>query len=201
MNITYRVYERGKHQINLRNHYSGIKECVDSAFGRNLPDEHVLPRLEADAVILGFDSHKDKVVAFCTVIKKDFQEVHTVASKQPRKVAYFDAATISSSYQGYGIYSFMNRIRITTAIQIGLNCIVTRTQNPNVEKGISRTLTELSRQMKTSFAIRRYLVPNAYEGRLTGSSLHIVDNSPFKELDIDNGDAFLLVFELYSEQH
>ncbi len=107
--------------------------------------------------------------------------------------AYLAAAVVDPRYQERGVYKKLTRKRIETALEEGVKTIFTRTQNPQVERGIRGTLEE----MGVNYVLERILIQGAYGEQLTRERPKVKNEEVqhvYEELDYNEGDAFVLVF-------
>ncbi len=90
----------------------------------------------------------------------------------------------------------MNNERVMEAMENRVPLIFTRTQNPRVQAGIEAVLSRLvdSGQIN-SFRTERIKVPGAY-GRMLTKETTYSDSVNFDELDLDAGDAYILLFHI-----
>ncbi len=146
----------------------------------------------------------EKVACFSNTIRTSPRELFQDPTFPDLQGYYFAAAAVASDMQGEGLYSEMNRKRVADVIGNGYEftpLVFTRTQNPLVEAGISSALKEFKGKGRyMGFTLERRFVPGVYGEMLTGTK---PPRSPEKHvqqaydgLDVEKGDAFVLIFHL-----
>lgn len=176
----------------------GVFNCIESAFGGTVTTEDAAMHMQGDQVLVIYD-RTDTVVGFsATRIMHGESEINGLAL--PAEQAYFAAAAIAKPFQGNGLYNRLNQKRMDFVCRENINDIVTRTQNPRVEQGITRAVQRLvSGNIVGSFAIARQLTVGAYGHMLTAVRPY-ANNVRYDNIDYNRGDANLIAWLLQQEK-
>ncbi len=167
-----------------------VKQLVDIAmrtFGAGMTEQEVLEHLFQDVI---------------SVVRLNGQPAGFGTLAFNGDHAYLSGAVVDESCQQRGIYGRLARQRLLLGLIRGYSHFKTRTQNPNVERGIARALRELYRDGLVSFhTVDREFVPKVY-GRMLTKTVPISKdprlNGIYNQLDRHAGDAYLLTISLES---
>lgn len=113
-------------------------------------------------------------------------------------VVYLAAAAVDPDSQGRGTYKKLTKERIVKGLASGCNIIMTSTQNPRVEAGITRVLNNMRDEgLITGYLTSRMLNKGKY-GRMLTDEVPKSDTEELKlvyaDLDYEKGDAYELIF-------
>lgn len=173
-----------------------IVGCVRSAFEGGVTDDDALHHIQGDLVTVDIDEATGRALAFSST---DFGTPNEILKRRDisdERGCYLAGATVAKEAQGSGLYKRMNENRIQAALDRKVNLVFTRTQNPRVQAGIEATLQAFRNQgLILGYSTRKILVPGCYGGQLT-KTRPVDDKISFDELDYDNGDAYIILFEI-----
>ena len=173
----------------------GIVECV-AASGLTTTDEDTLNHIQGDLISVHKDKLTNRVVAFSSTLFGSPNDIFQSQDLSDTSGCYLAGATVAADQQGKGIYKYMNEQRVGVAIDQQLPMIYTRTQNPRVQAGIQSVLNGLTESGSIQgYTVERVLMKGCYGHQLTATK-PFDDEISFEELDYDNGDAYVLMFNL-----
>lgn len=175
----------GKIRLNS-DEFKSIVRIAKDAFGPSMSDDEV-----------------EKVVIPSTslwIASKGGVDIGFTAATQKQNEFYLAAAAIIKKERGKGLYSIFNRLRLNEGLDKNFSVFTTRTQNPNVERGITVALESLKTEhCIEGYAIKHDIIPGVY-GRLLTEK---VQKSPyenitqiFSALNYERGDAFYITFSV-----
>ena len=149
------------------------------------------------------ESEVEKVVMPNTLLwiaSRDNNVVGFTASSYKHDTIYLAAAAIVISEQRKGLYHVFNRLRIEDGLNKNFSIFTTRTQNPNVERGIIHALEILkSEHLISGYTIKHDILPSVYGRTLTRivpKSSNEDINQIFSVLNYNRGDAFHITFSI-----
>lgn len=176
----------------------GIRECIRSAFGNTITDDDAYDHMTGDQLLIAVEN--DDVVSFTSTNVTSPYELVSDDERYSKEVGlYFAAAAVSRAVQGRGVYKQINTMRLSLLEEAGVNSVFTRTQNPRVETGISTTISDYLKLEDSKFTMytkSKLLIPGFY-GRLLTDVKPAARGVDFdKELNRENGDAFLINWDL-----
>lgn len=178
---------------------NGILLCVPGSSMRTT-DEDTLHHIQGDVVQVYTDPLTEEVFAFSSTVFGSPNEIFSTDEISDERGCYFAGATIMKDRQSTGFYKVMNEKRAGIALEQGFSLIFTRTQNPRVQSGISAVLDELTeRGSIQGYDLSRVLIPGCYGSMLTEEK-PTDSKVSFDELNYENGDAFVLLFDLQRNQ-
>lgn len=193
-NNTFERYYSVKSAAELGVLAQAIAECVSSAFQGGVTEEDTIQHMSGDIIMVQRNS--ERVNAFSATVFGSPNEIFNSDSISDQRGAYFAAATVRKEAQGKGLYKAMNNERVMEAVDSGVPLIFTRTQNPRVQAGIEAVLGRFKDSGQiTSFYTERIKVPGAY-GRMLTKETPYSDSVNFDELDLEAGDAYILLFHI-----
>lgn len=177
-----------------------VHEVTKSAFGR--PDfdiEQTKEHLQGDVVMVAIAG--DEVLGFSTLVFGSPSNVLGEKGFPKTYGCYFAGAAISDYAQGIGLYQTMNSLRLDIALENDFQLVYTRTQNALVETAITHSLKRIKEKGKIkNFVLKRIKMEGCYGQRLTGyvppKSNDLNIQKAYNSLDLDKGDAYLLLFAL-----
>lgn len=173
-----------------------IVACVMSAFEGGVTNEDALNHIKGDLITIDIDSRTEKALAFSSTNFDSPNNIFNRDDISDETGCYLAGATVAKEAQGLGLYKSMNELRISTAIEKGINLLFTRTQNPRVQAGIEAVLGVFQNSgIIRGYTVERILVPNCYGGQLTKNK-PVDDQVSFGELNYEKGDAYILLFKL-----
>ena len=130
----------------------------------------------------------------------NLQRVGFATSYYEKNTCYFSSAAIINSEQSNGLYYLFNRWRIREGFGNGYNTFTVTTQNPKVEKGITRAMRSfLEEGTIDGYSVQRDHIRGYYGRMLTTEVPRSSDesiNRPFYSLDYGRGDAFYISFSV-----
>jgi hypothetical protein len=117
------------------------------------------------------------------------------------KLLVFGGAAVDREYQNNGLYKSLNGQRISLAADLGCTSIMTRTQNPCVERGILDAMEEAKDAgVISAYALsERKMQIGAYGRMLTQEkplSNDTILNKEYAKLNYGRGDAYELYFAI-----
>jgi hypothetical protein len=149
------------------------------------------------------ESEVEKVVIpnnLLWIASRDNTVVGFTASSYKHDTIYLAAAAIVISEQRKGLYHTFNRLRIEDGLNKNFSIFTTRTQNPNVERGITHALEVLkSEHLISGYKIKHDIIPGVYGRTLTRTvprSYNEDINQTFSVLNYERGDAFYITFSV-----
>jgi hypothetical protein len=133
--------------------------------------------------------------------RKDLNvKVGFAASEYQTDECHFVTAFIARSEQSNGIYYIFNKLRISDGLDEGFSIFTVTTQNPNVERGVSRAMQYFINQGNiSSYSLTRELRRRTLPKMLTPCVPRCPDesiNSKYYSLNYKKGDAFRLTFSV-----
>lgn len=133
--------------------------------------------------------------------RKDTEaKVGFAASEYQSDECHLVTAFIARSEQNQGIYYMFNKLRILDGLDEGFSIFTVTTQNPNVERGISRAMQYFVDQGNlSSYSLTRELKRRTLPKMLTPHVPKCPDesiNSNYLQLNYKKGDAFRLTFSV-----
>ena len=109
---------------------------------------------------------------------------------------YLAAAAIRLEAQGSGVYSLFNEARIKFGLDHGVRKIFTRTQNPRVQEGVTKSIEKMIEDGDISdFSLSRVIREGIY-GRMLTAEKPVAKDLAFNDLDFDRGDAFVVTWDI-----
>lgn len=174
----------------------GIEECIDSAFGGSITQEDARQHMSGDQLLLAISGDEKKVQGFSAsklaVAEKEFQDLKL--SSKPG--VYLAGTAIALCHQGEGLYDFFNKSRIVFGIEKGAEVVFTRTQNPKVQKGITKTIEQMIREGSISdYALSRIVREGIY-GKMLTAKKPTGRGIDFEDIDYERGDAVIITWDL-----
>jgi hypothetical protein len=176
-----------------------IYECVKSAFNRqDFDKQDTLHHLSGDIFITAHQG--EKLVAFSSAVVGSPREVLSNTSLPEQTGLYLAAGVVAQESQSQGIYQAMLLYRLFAGLDKGLSLVYTRTQNPRIEQSIHSALKILDNGNHIpGYTVDRVKLPGFYGGMLTNetpssTSQHL--QKIYAELDMQAGDAYVLLFNL-----
>ena len=196
--ITYEARKEVQDGSDLGNLKIKIEECINKAFGQEMPKDEVSKAIKGALVVIAQDG--EQVVGFASLKygKLDDGQRYLVRNRVKRgNLAYsLDAGVVDRNHQGIGIYENLNRYRMQHVIDDKSPVVFTTTQNPKVEKGVVKILNEYIKQgLLIAYETHHYKLLGFYGRRLTNYPIDTKD-TPYNELNIAAGDAFIIAFFL-----
>jgi hypothetical protein len=168
------------------NELKSVVRIAKDAFGSSMPDNEVKRVIMPNT--------------FLWIAYKEGIGVGFTAATQKQNEIYLAAAAIVKSERGKGLYPIFNKLRIEEGLNKNFSIFTTRTQNPNVERGITNTLEVLkSNHQIKGYVIKHDLVPGVYGRLLTEEIQKSPDssiNQTFSILNHKRGDAFYITFSV-----
>lgn len=194
------------------------------SFGSSMGREEVLQHLKGQEMFVVYGNGKpagfasmsygtDVVpVAECSITGHRL----LLSNEHKRIEAYLSAAFVKRSERGNGLYKALTKARLKAAmdyIRYVANdsdvihfYISTRTQNPNVEAGITSALKEMTEEKGELISFgkaERTLIAGAY-GRMLTDEIPLTSddglNAEYAKLDYKKGDAYLLRFSVNTKE-
>jgi len=127
-------------------------------------------------------------------------KVGFAASEYQSDECHLVTAFIARSEQNQGIYYMFNKLRIADGLDEGFSIFTVTTQNPNVERGLSRAMQYFITQGNiSSYSLTRELRRRTLPRMLTPHVPICPDesiNGNYHKLNYKNGDAFRLTFSV-----
>ncbi len=127
-------------------------------------------------------------------------KVGFAASEYQSDECHLVTAFIARSEQNNGIYHMFNKLRISDGLGEGFSIFTVTTQNPNVERGVSRAMQYFIYQGNiSSYSLTRELRRRTLPKMLTPYVPKCPDesiNSNYYSLNYKKGDAFRLTFSV-----
>lgn len=176
----------------------GISNCVQSAFEGGVTQEDTYHHMQGDVVTIDVrkNGQEDEVLAFSSTSFGSPNDILKASDISDTQGCYLAGATVSKEAQSSGLYKKMNETRIGFALEKKLDLVFTRTQNPRVQSGIQAILQDMVEKGKIdSFYLERKLIKGCY-GQMLTKTKPIDDKVSFDELDYENGDAYVLLFNI-----
>ena len=122
------------------------------------------------------------------------------ASEYHTDECHFVTAFIAKPERGNGIYYMLNKLRISDGLEEGFSVFTVTTQNPNVERGLSRAMHYFVNQGSiSSYSLTRELKRRTLPRMLTPDVPKCPDqnlNEHYLSLNHKKGDAFKLAFSV-----
>ena len=127
-------------------------------------------------------------------------KVGFAASEYHTDECHFVTAFIARSEQSNGIYHMFNKLRISDGLDEGFSIFTVTTQNPNVERGVSKAMEYFTDQGNiSSYSLTRELKRRTLPKMLTQFVPKCQDqdlNELYLTLNYKKGDAFRLTFSV-----
>jgi hypothetical protein len=167
-----------------------IKELVRVAkegFGPTMPEEEVREVVFPNTVL--FVAYKNgNTIGF---------EASDYSTHQKDEL-YVAATAVIKVEQGKGLFTILNKLAIQDGLDEGFTNITTRTQNPNIDRSIIRTLDLFIKERQISeYSINRTMIEGKYGRMLTTERQFSNDesmNKIYEKLVPKRGDAYFITY-------
>lgn len=177
-------------------------ELARATFGHIEDEARIRAHLAADFVALGLDAASRRALGLTllrirSVTALDEVRRGVLSHLDPATtIGYLHGSAILPEAQGSGLYRRLNRRRMEEIVAAGIGSVLTTTQNPKVERGLTSICEELREAGAIAgWDLERSVLPGIY-GQLLTPHQPSTAGTPFEPLDREAGDAFSLLFTL-----
>jgi GNAT superfamily N-acetyltransferase len=168
----------------------GIVRVGQRAFGESMDGneilEHILP---TDRLYL---ARENNILQGFATANINLESIH------------LEGTAVDPEYQGRGLYRKFTCEIIDLALDQSKQAITMRTQNPKIELGVRRTISDYIRQgLIQAYDVDRNIQKAAYGRILTSKkplSSSFLMNARYKVLNYERGDAFELKFRFVKSE-
>lgn len=175
----------------------GIEDCITSAFDGNITKEDARQHMTGDQVLVATSEHDQTDVHGFSAAKiisplEEFDDKEQSSSPG----LYLAGAAIAGSHQGKGLYYVFNEARLKFGFDSGITTVFTRTQNPRVQEGVTKSLDKMIQEGTVSdYEISRLIKRGVYGEMLTAEK-PVAKELAFDDINHEDGDAVIITWNV-----